>query len=68
MKKKSKALKVRKSLAKRFRVTKTGKVMRRGGQNRHLKSNRSHRNRRRSNVPHTIKNKMAKKIKAMLAK
>lgn len=68
MKKQNKAIKVRKSLAKRFRVTKTGKVMRRGAQNRHLKSNRSNRNRRRSNVPHTIKNKMAKKIKAMLAK
>ncbi len=61
-------LKVRKSVSKRFKVTKTGKVMRRGAQNRHLKANRTKRNARRGKVPKEITTKMAKKIKKMLAK
>jgi len=68
MKKKSKKLKIRGSVAKRFKVTKTGKVMRRVGQNRHLKTNRSKRNARRKKVPHMITGKIAKKIKKILGK
>jgi len=60
-------LKTRKSVAKRFKITRTGKVVRRGAQNRHLKANRSKRNIRRSKVPKLVTNKMAKKIKKMLA-
>ena len=60
-------LKTRKSVAKRFKVTKTGKVIRRGAQNRHLKANRTKRNARRGKVPREITTKMAKKIKLMLA-
>lgn len=60
-------LKTRKSVAKRFKVTKTGKVIRRGAQNRHLKANRTKRNARRGKVPREITTKMAKKIKKMLA-
>lgn len=55
-------------MAKRFRVTKTGKVMRRGSQNRHLKANRTKRNSRRKKVPHVMIGSMAKKLKKMLNK
>ena len=60
-------LKTRKSVAKRFKITKSGKVIRRGAQNRHLKANRTKRNARRGKVPREITTKMAKKIKLMLA-
>ena len=61
-------LKTRKSVAKRFRLTRTGKVMRRSGQIRHLKSNRSKTNWRRGRVGKVVKTTMAKKIKRMLGK
>ncbi len=61
-------IKTRKSVAKRFKITKGGKVIRRGAQNRHLKANRTKRNARRGKVPREITTKMAKKIKLMLAK
>jgi len=69
MKKKNKVIKLKRrtSVTKRFKITAGGKVMRRGAQNRHLKANRSKRNTRRSNVPKSIKNYMAIKIKKMLA-
>ncbi len=59
-------LKIRKSVSKRFKVTKTGKIIRRGAQNRHLKANRSKRNARRGKVPKVVTGKFAKKIKKML--
>jgi large subunit ribosomal protein L35 len=65
-KKRKTKLKTRKSVAKRFKITKTGKVIRRGAQNRHLKANRSKRNTRRSRVPKVVTGRMAKKIKKML--
>jgi len=61
-------LKTRKSVSKRFKITKTGKVIRRGAQNRHLKANRSKRNARRGKVPKVITTRMAKKIKKMMGK
>jgi large subunit ribosomal protein L35 len=61
-------IKTRKSVSKRFKVTKSGKVLRRGAQNRHLKANRTKRNARRGKVPKEITNKMAGKIKKMLGK
>lgn len=65
---KKRKFKIRKSVAKRFRITTTGKVIRRGAQNRHLKANRSKRNIRRSKVPKVVSGKFAKKIKKMLGK
>ena len=61
-------LKTRKSVAKRFKITKGGKVLRRTGQLRHLRANRSKRNLRRSKVPKTVNHTLAKKIKRMLIK
>jgi large subunit ribosomal protein L35 len=61
-------LKTRKSVAKRFRITKNGKVLRRSGQIRHLRSNRSKTNWRRGRVPKVVKRSMAKKIKRMMGK
>ena len=68
MKKTKNKLKTRKSVAKRFKITKAGKVIRRGAQNRHLKANRSRANTRRGNVPKQLKGRMAKKIKIMMGK
>ncbi len=67
-KNKKNKLKTRKSVAKRFKVTSTGKVTRRGAQNRHLKANKSKRNARRSKVTKTVKGKFSRKIKKMLGK
>ena len=70
MKKKNKIVKfkIRKSVSKRFRITKAGKVMRRGSQLRHLKANRSKRNSRRKKVPKVFIGRMSRKIKQMLGK
>lgn len=59
-------LKTRKSVAKRFKVTKGGKVIRRSLQIRHLAHNRTKRNKRRSRVAKTVTANMAKKVKRML--
>lgn len=59
-------LKTRKSVAKRFKVTGSGRVVRRSGRIRHLAHNRSSRNRRRGRVPRTVSKILAKKIKRML--
>lgn len=59
-------IKTRKSVAKRFKVTAGGKVVRRSGQIRHLAHNRSQRNKRRGRVPKTVNQTLAKKIKRML--
>ncbi len=56
-------LKTRTSAQKRLRVTKTGKVMRRGQNNRHLAMRKSHNQQRRMDEPMTIYKAFAKKIK-----
>lgn len=61
-------LKTRKSVAKRFKLTKGGVVLRRTGQFRHLRHNRSKTNLRRAKVPKVVHKTMAKKIKRMLGK
>ena len=61
-------IKTRKAIAKRFKLTKGGKLMRRGAQNRHLKANRSKRNARRSKVLKEIPQNVAKKLKRLLGK
>ncbi|MCH7951484.1 50S ribosomal protein L35 [Patescibacteria group bacterium] len=59
-------LKIRKSVAKRFRVTKTGKVLRRTATMRHLRRKKSRKQIRRYKVPKKVTGKMATKIKRML--
>ncbi|HKZ35511.1 MAG TPA: 50S ribosomal protein L35 [Patescibacteria group bacterium] len=61
-------IKTRKAVAKRFKLTKGGKLMRRGAQNRHLKANRSKRNARRSKVLKEIPHNVAKKLIRLLGK
>ncbi len=60
-------LKVKKSVAKRFKVTKTGKVMFGHQYTSHLKLHKSKRRQRRQNEPGQLKGKFAQKIKKMLA-
>ncbi|HSX08981.1 MAG TPA: bL35 family ribosomal protein [Candidatus Saccharimonadales bacterium] len=59
--------KVRKSAAKRFKVTKTGKVMFVHQYGSHKKLNKSKRRLRRQKEPAEMIGKFAKKIKRMLA-
>lgn len=59
-------LKTRKAVAKRFKVTKTGKVIRRGSYSRHLKASKSKKRSRRQKVPKEVTGRMAKKIKKIL--
>lgn len=58
--------KTRKSVAKRFKVTKTGKVMRRGSCGRHLKASKSKKRCRRQKVPKQVTGRMAIKLKKIL--
>lgn len=58
--------KTRKSIAKRFKVTKTGKVMHRGQGMRHLRRKKSKRQIRDAAIPRQITGKFAKKVKQML--
>jgi large subunit ribosomal protein L35 len=58
--------KVRKSAAKRFKVTKTGKVMFGHQYGSHKKLNKSKSRLRRQKEPGVLKGKFAKKIKRML--
>lgn len=59
-------LKPRKSLAKRFKVTKTGKVIFRGQGGRHLRRKKSKRVLRGYSIPRVLTGKFAKKIKKAL--
>lgn len=70
MKKKNKIVKIktRHSVAKRFKITSTGKILRRCNQNRHLKANRSRANSRRKREMQIVSGSMAKKITKMLGK
>lgn len=58
--------KTRKSIAKRFKVTKSGKVIHRAQGGRHLRRKKSKRQLRGYRVPRVITGKFAKKIKQML--
>ena len=59
-------LKSRKSLTKRFKITKTGKVLRRGSYGRHLKAGKSKRRCRRQNLPHQVTGRIAIKLKQVM--
>jgi large subunit ribosomal protein L35 len=60
--------KTRKSLAKRFKVTPTGKVMHRSAFSRHLKKAKSKTQKGKYKKTKQIKGTMAKKIKQVLGK
>jgi ribosomal protein L35 len=58
--------KIKKSAATRFRITKTGKVLRRTQTMRHLRRKKSKKQIRSYKVPKQVTGKMAIKIKRML--
>ena len=58
--------KTRRAVLKRFKITKTGKVLRRSQGMRHLRRRKSKKAIRRYNVPKQVTGKWAKKIKRML--
>lgn len=60
--------KTRKGASKRFRVTKTGKVLRGRQYGRHLRRKKSKSQKRRHAEPGYVEGKFAKKIKRMLGK
>lgn len=59
--------KTRKGVSKRFKVTATGKVLRRSQNMRHLRRKKSKKAIRKYRIPVEVKGKWAKKIKRMLA-
>lgn len=67
-KKKKVKQKIRKSVAKRFKVTKTGKVLRRGSHIRHLRRKKKKKQIRAQKIPKEVKGAWKKKIKKLLAK
>lgn len=60
--------KVRKVVAKRFKITATGKIMRRKQNSRHLRVNKSKKAIRAYRVPVEVKGALARKIRRMLAR
>ncbi|MDH5533823.1 MAG: 50S ribosomal protein L35 [Candidatus Pacebacteria bacterium] len=58
--------KTRSGVAKRFKITSTGKVLRRTQNMRHLRSNKSKKAKRAYRIPIEVTGKWAKKIKRML--
>ena len=59
-------MKIKKSVSKRFKVTKRGKVIRGRQYGRHLRINKSKSQKRRHKRPKIMTGKIAKKIKKML--
>lgn len=51
---------------KRFKITKTGKVIHKGSFARHLRSTKSKSRQRRQMAPHFIKGRIARKLKKIL--
>ncbi len=60
-------LRIKKSVSKRFRVTKTGKVLYAHQMRRHLRRKKSASNLRSKAIPGQIKGTFAKKIRQLLA-
>jgi large subunit ribosomal protein L35 len=58
--------KTRKGVAKRFKITGSGRVMRRKQNMRHLRSNKSKKTKRNYRLMVEVKGKWAKKIKRMM--
>jgi large subunit ribosomal protein L35 len=63
-----KKLKIRKSIARRFRVTKKGKVLFRGSHVRHLRRKKKKSQLRAQKIPKELKGKWKKKVKKLLGK
>lgn len=59
-------MKIKKSVAKRFKITKTGKILFSHQQHRHLRIKKSKARLRRQAEPGVLKGTFAKKIKKML--
>lgn len=59
-------LKIKKSVARRFQVTKTGKVMYKSAFNRHIKRTKSKKQLRRLKKPKVMHGRWATKIKKLL--
>jgi ribosomal protein L35 len=68
MKMKKRKIKTKKSLIKRFRITKKGKVLFRGSHVRHLKRKKGKKQLRAQKVPHKLHGKIMKKIKKRAGK
>lgn len=60
--------KTRKIVAKRFKVTATGKILRRRQNSRHLRTNKSKKTIRKYRVMVEVKGKFARKIRRMLGR
>jgi len=60
--------KIRKSIKRRFKITKTGKVLRRGSHHRHLRRKKKKGQIRAQKVPKQVKGAWEKKIKKLLGK
>ncbi|MDA1079590.1 MAG: 50S ribosomal protein L35 [bacterium] len=58
--------KTRSGVAKRFKITATGKVLRRTQNMRHIRRNKSKRAIRKYRIPQQVQGKWARKIKRML--
>ncbi|MCX6725821.1 MAG: 50S ribosomal protein L35 [Candidatus Shapirobacteria bacterium] len=65
---KSKKLKIRKSIIKRFRITKNGKVLFRGSHVKHLRRKKQKSQLRAQKVPGKVNGAMKRKIKKLLGK
>jgi large subunit ribosomal protein L35 len=59
-------MKTRKSVRKRFKITGTGKVIRRGSHIRHLKRKKSKSRLRRQKLPKEVKGAWKRKVKKLL--
>lgn len=59
-------MKIRKSVSKRFKITKSGKVLRRSQNMRHIRRKKSKKQIRKYRQPQEVTGTMAKKIKKML--
>lgn len=68
MKRGSKKLRIRKSVANRFEVTKNGKVLRRSSFDRHLRRNKSKKQLRRLKGKVPVLGRFAIKVRQMLGK
>lgn len=64
----SKKLKIRKSVIKRFRITKNGKVLFRGSHIKHLRRKKQKSQLRSQKVPQKVNGAMKRKLKKLLGK
>lgn len=63
-----KKMKIRKSISKRFRITKGGKVLFRGSHVRHLRRKKNKSQIRRQKISHELGGRLKRKVKKFLGK